>query len=443
MMKAVNRQMSLPRPRRALTTVNEHTLLDQNQDQNHMYSIPLPPEIHSLKRASSLPAQQANHESADSEIVYHSHEIKKSASLSMAAADSENFQNAHVPDTRVTASFKSSQKIRRQLSEALLSKTTLGYDETLPEAQVFVYGGKVYSLLKREAMLLLNTYTDQSGSFVNIRNGLLIVAVLGAALGIWMPKNNDLPSPWYRVVSSILGYSYVMSWSICFYPQIIINVQRGSVLGLSTDSSVLQLVNLTAYAIYCTTFYFNSSIRHEYQDIHGKNAKVMVESSDVAFALHASLMSLVIVTQIYCYGGFKMTPMSKITKYILSVVVLWCTAYIILIILQSPGFLWIDFLYLLASIKIFLGIGSYLSQVLLNYQRKSTNGYNIWNIILDCTGGLLSLFQLVFDAADMNDLRGGIMGNWAKLIVSLVSLSFDVSTESNQMAPSYHRISSL
>jgi cystinosin len=153
----------------------------------------------------------------------------------------------------------------------------------------------------------------------------------------------------------------------------------------------------------------------------------MVESSDVVFSLHGSIMSVILVAQIFYFGGFRTTPVSKITKYILSIVFLVCSIYVALIMARTPGFLWIDFLYLLASIKMFLGIGSYMSQVLLNFTRKSTQGFNVWNIILDCTGGLLSLFQLIFDAADMKALRVGIMGNWAKLVVSLISLFFDVS----------------
>jgi len=203
---------------------------------------------------------------------------------------------------------------------------------------------------------------------------------------------------------------------------------RNSVAGLSTDSALYQLVNLSAYATYCTTFYFNSTVKHQYQAIHGEDAKIMIESSDVAFALHASLMSSILCYQIVSYGGFKITPPSKFTKYILSLVFLWSLAIIALIITKIY-FLWIDFLYFLASIKVFLGIGSYLSQVLLNYHRRSTMGFNIWTIILDFTGGTLSLFQLIFDSIDMHDVRGGIFGNWAKLVVSLISLAFDVSRD--------------
>lgn len=56
-------------------------------------------------------------------------------------------------------------------------------------------------------------------------------------------------------------------------------------------------------------------------------------------------------------------------------------------------------------------------------------GFNIWNVIFDFSGGLLSLIQLYFDCLDMNDF-GGIKGNWAKLVLSLITLVFDVSCTS-------------
>lgn len=36
----------------------------------------------------------------------------------------------------------------------------------------------------------------------------------------------------------------------------------------------------------------------------------------------------------------------------------------------------------------------YVPQVFLNIRRRSTTGWNIWNVILDLTGGLLSVLQV-------------------------------------------------
>lgn len=68
-------------------------------------------------------------------------------------------------------------------------------------------------------------------------------------------------------------------------------------------------------------------------------------------------------------------------------------------------------------------------QVLLNYRRKSTKGWQIWNIILDFSGGTLSVVQLIgdsFAAAPNSSWTTGIVGNPAKIGLGLVSIFFDV-----------------
>lgn len=62
-----------------------------------------------------------------------------------------------------------------------------------------------------------------------------ILMISGIILGMFMPKNEDLPTPYYRYISSVLGYTYFLCWSISFYPQIILNHRNKSTFGLSSD----------------------------------------------------------------------------------------------------------------------------------------------------------------------------------------------------------------
>ena len=57
-------------------------------------------------------------------------------------------------------------------------------------------------------------------------------------------------------------------------------------------------------------------------------------------------------------------------------------------------------------------------------------GFNIWSTVFDFSGGLLSLIQLWLDSVDMNDYSE-MLGNWAKLVLALATLLFNVSTTSN------------
>ncbi|KAL3912759.1 MAG: hypothetical protein SGILL_006760 [Bacillariaceae sp.] len=80
---------------------------------------------------------------------------------------------------------------------------------------------------------------------------------------------------------------------------------------------------------------------------------------------------------------------------------------------------------MLSFVKIGISLIKYVPQVVLNIQRKSTVGWSIWNILLDFTGGCLSILQLVLDCADMKDFSG-ITGNPAKFGLGFVSIFFDL-----------------
>lgn len=67
----------------------------------------------------------------------------------------------------------------------------------------------------------------------------------------------------------------------------------------------------------------------------------------------------------------------------------------------------------------------YIPQAWVNYKRKSTVGWSIVQILLDLTGGVLSILQLVIDSA-LQDDWSGISGNPVKLGLGNVSIFFDL-----------------
>lgn len=68
---------------------------------------------------------------------------------------------------------------------------------------------------------------------------------------------------------------------------------------------------------------------------------------------------------------------------------------------------WIDFLYLCSYVKLFITLIKYAPQAYMNYLRKSTMGWSIGNILLDCTGGTLSMAQMVIIAYNNGRSRFG------------------------------------
>merc|ERR1712176_1501274 len=64
---------------------------------------------------------------------------------------------------------------------------------------------------------------------------------------------------------------------------------------------------------------------------------------------------------------------------------------------------WLTYLYVLSEVKVVISIVKYCPQVWMNYQRKSTEGWNIYNVLLDFIGGALSVLQLMIDAWALAD----------------------------------------
>jgi cystinosin len=63
--------------------------------------------------------------------------------------------------------------------------------------------------------------------------------------------------------------------------------------------------------------------------------------------------------------------------------------------------------------------------VLVNYQRKSTVGWSIWQILCDFLGGVLSIAQLLIDSSLESDWSG-VRGNLPKFFLGNISIFFDV-----------------
>lgn len=223
-------------------------------------------------------------------------------------------------------------------------------------------------------------------------------------------------------MSQVLGWTYFTAWSISFYPQVILNWRRKSVEGLSIDFATLNTLGHLSYAIYNLNFYFNPNVRREYRNRH-QGHENSVQPNDVAFAVHALLISSFTLAQTFWYPRGRNQRLSYYNTYLLTIV--FAALSVNLVMLSSGQTLFIDLLYNLSSFKLYVSFAKYVPQAWLNYKRKSTAGWSIENILLDFTGGSLSLVQLFLDASMSNDWAS-IAGNPAKLGLSLLSIIFDL-----------------
>ena len=76
-------------------------------------------------------------------------------------------------------------------------------------------------------------------------------------------------------------------------------------------------------------------------------------------------------------------------------------------------------------IKVFLTAVKYTPQAVMNYRRQSTAGFSIMAILLDLSGAILSLMQLVLDSSLQGDWSGAI-GNISKLLLGNITVLFDL-----------------
>lgn len=252
-----------------------------------------------------------------------------------------------------------------------------------------------------------------------------LVLILGVSLGLAFPPSDpSYPEPW-RGISGVIGWIYFSAWSISFYPQIFINLKRRSVVGLSFEYPVLNLLGFSCYTAYNAGLFWNADVRAEYAAANG-GALPSVQSNDVFFGIHAVLLTLVVLAQICLFerGGQRLA--------------MWCIAVLALLLAgiavvgicvaahAGAWFSGLNFLIFLSYVKLAITLMKYFPQAVLNSRRKSTVGWSIENVLLDITGGSLSLAQALMD----NGIKGQWIeifgGNPAKFFLGLTSMVFDI-----------------
>ena len=230
-------------------------------------------------------------------------------------------------------------------------------------------------------------------------------------------------------LSHVLGWIYFVAWSVSFYGQVIENYRRRSVSGLNFDFEIYNLVGFTAYTIYNIRGYINDNL-----------GTGTIEIQDIVFAVHALTLTLVTIMQILYYYNpkDKLQTVSHITITII-LVMIW--GAILLVVVES-GLEYYDpevkdnrkyifnSLVYMGWCKVFISLIKYIPQVISNFKRKSTIGWNIHNILLDFTGGAFSFGQNIVDSfRDEFSVtsEGQSKGlNIAKFALSFISMFFDI-----------------
>ena len=190
------------------------------------------------------------------------------------------------------------------------------------------------------------------------------------------------------MISFLLGWSYFLSWSFSFYPQIYLNYKRKAATGISKLFMMLNIIGFYTYSLYTL------------------KATSLISQSDKGFAFHALIMSFIVYVQyMYYHGTSKMQ--------------LICLAAI-LVLLHG-----VDIGYL-GVIKLAITLCKYIPQVYANFENQSTKGFSTTSVALDFNGGILSILQLFVDGYQLHlGFMEIIFGNFTKLGLGLVTIMMD------------------
>ncbi|KAB7495043.1 Cystinosin-like protein [Armadillidium nasatum] len=247
-----------------------------------------------------------------------------------------------------------------------------------------------------------------------------------------MPQNmTDLSGAFTRMsvhyssgldyLSDVVGWTYFIAWSISFYPQIMLNWRRKSVIGLHFDFLALNTLGFLVYSLFNIGLYSIPEVKIEYFKRHPYGVNP-VQLNDVIFSIHAFFACIIQVIQciIYERGDQKVsrTGRTLIGSFIIM-------AIVALILGSTTVIAWIDFLYFLSYIKLVITLIKYIPQAYYNYLRKSTSGWSIGNILLDFTGGTLSICQMFIISYNYDDWDS-IFGDPTKFGLGLFSILFDI-----------------
>ena len=233
-----------------------------------------------------------------------------------------------------------------------------------------------------------------------------------------------------------------------FSPQPILNIRRRSTVGATIDFPTVnsmplsELMDLANGFIALGFFYYtlstgltcySSTIRAQYAERHPSGHSPTTRGNDVAFAAHGFVMCAITLSMFARrLWGFQQKPKQRPSPAVAGVFV-GCVLIVLAVALLVVGWgddtaatwAWIDVVNTMGWAKLFMTVAKYVPQVLSNYRRQSTVGWSIGQVLLDFVGGVLSVLQLLLDAALQGDWKS-FTENPVKLWLGNVSIVFDV-----------------
>lgn len=239
----------------------------------------------------------------------------------------------------------------------------------------------------------------------------------------------------------LLGLAYVWAWSVSMYPPIVTNWKQKSSSAISRDFVMLNTTGYFYLLLSLTLQLFLWLPTSETKLADGSpeaNMKPKVTQFDFWYCLHGFVMNIVLVSQVI-YGKklwrFKSdNHQSRMKPYYQRFLLISLVVFGILTLRfgYAVSFQGWDNLRTLSycnslfALKISMSLIKYIPQVFHNYDRKSMKGFAIQSVILDITGGVASLLQLVIQISNDQGINfATLVANFGKIGLALVTLVFN------------------
>lgn len=200
-----------------------------------------------------------------------------------------------------------------------------------------------------------------------------------------------------------------------------------------------------AYLVSNFLFYYSPLIRDQYAQ-RNRGLTPTVQFNDLTFAAHALLLSCITTSQYWLPAwGFKTSTgasgagaaADRPSRLILGVAfgcLAGVSATALLVVWASSdgggsvdartSWCALDVVYAMSYVKLVITLIKYTPQIVVNHRNRSTAGWSIGQILLDLTGGALSIAQQAVDSYLQRDWSG-ITGNPVKFALGNVSMLYD------------------
>jgi len=395
--------------------------------------------IHVLDAETLQYLQRFNVSTCDKEIAWHIGKIPPGVSgLQLDAIDAipgDGLTGRVIVAVRETSWLLTLNVARTTTGEAPLAFSCRELMTTEPDFKCCVAGVMFAGRLRRQEANLPVIVTGQKWrAFYKVRSksgeGVSTVKAYMAPLLRGVDEGDATAGGQFSsvlgVLSFLCGVAYVFCWTVCFYPQVILNHQRKSVEGYSLDLNFYNVVGYSAYSLYTVSSFFLET-RYALPSA--------VEPHDVFFACHSMAATMLIEMQIQSlHRGGQIH-----SRTCLLLCFLMFAGLVFQSLLAFGGVMpWVDLTPLtqgrekvawqtysvvtyLGLVKAGITVIKYIPQVKLNFTRRSTHGMAIQHIQLDLCGGLFSMLQNVLDALHYGD-SSFVFGNIPKMAVSLASI---------------------